>query len=155
MWSRDPHQLDDDIERVWAGDLQETHGLALCYDADVLQDPIVSRTCACALDRKGVSGLNDLRPMSSWSNSPGVCLQESELLARTWSAGDELPDETLLAGVERLGHDAQELIYTATAAYVTRMRYLCGDRRPHISVLMDQSKVAATECPIRFVAADG
>ena len=86
-------KLLDDVASVLAGDLQETQGLALCYDADVLQDPIVSRTCACALDRKGVSGLNDLRPMFSRSSSPAVCLPESELLARTWSAGDELPDE--------------------------------------------------------------
>ena len=93
-----------------AGVLQETQDLAFCYDADVLNDLIVSRTGACALDRKGVSGLNDLRPMPIRTNSPGVCLQESELLARTWSLGADVLDENLLAGVERLGHDAQKLL---------------------------------------------
>ena len=72
MWSRDPHQVDNVIAHVWAGDLRETQGLALCYDADVLQGLIASRTCSCALDRKGVSGLNDLMPTPSQSSSPGV-----------------------------------------------------------------------------------
>ena len=103
-------KLPDDVARVLAGVLQEIQDLALCYDADVLNDLIVSRTCACALDRKGVSGLNDLRPIPIRTNSPAVCLQESELLARTWSLGDDLLDENLLASVERLGHDAQELL---------------------------------------------
>ena len=76
-------KLPDDVARVLAGVLQEAQDLALCHDADVLKDLIVSRTCDCALDRKGVSGLNDLRPIPSWTNSPGICLQESELLART------------------------------------------------------------------------
>ena len=104
MWRRDPHQVDGDTARVWAGDLQETERLALCYDADVLQDLIVSRTCACALDRKGASGLNDLRPITR-------CLPARVGASRPYlERGDDLPDENLLAGVERLGHDAQEFL---------------------------------------------
>ena len=141
-------KLPDDVACVLDGVLPETQDLALCYDADVLQDLTVSRTRSCALGRKGVSGLNDLMPIPSQSSSPSVTCK-SRSFSRVLGAWEMISRKrTSWPVLKGLATTPRSSFYTATAAYVTRMRYFRG-------VPMDQSMVAATEWPTRFVATVG
>ena len=154
--------MPDDVAHFFAGVLDEIQGPALRDDTELLHDLIMSHTCACALDRKGVSGHNDfeadaqqVKLSGSRPCRAGGCLEDSELLGGTWSVGNELLTKTSLPVHKGSTTMTWSSFVSATAANITRMQYLCNDRSPRMYVLMDQSKVTASEWETWGVVAVG
>mmetsp|Transcript_76811 Transcript_76811/g.222990 ORF Transcript_76811/g.222990 Transcript_76811/m.222990 type:complete len:357 (+) Transcript_76811:1210-2280(+) len=109
-------ELADDLARVRVAPLQEVQRPALCDGAEMGDELVVRHAHPCVLDRESALRLVDAQLDLQWQALIAhmvqlrCALHEAQLLASIGGVGDELADEDLLVGVERLRYDVQQFL---------------------------------------------